>query len=91
MAAHIGHEKAGGRVKGTPNKANAEIKDMIRGALDDAGGRAYLTQQALDNPVAFMGLLGKILPKDVSNTIKGELTIESITRTIIDPKGDNAN
>ena len=74
MAAHIGHEKAGGRVKGTPNKANAEIKDMIRGALDDAGGRAYLTQQALDNPVAFMGLLGKILPKDINANVTASVT-----------------
>jgi len=74
MAAHIGHEKAGGRVKGTPNKANAEIKDMIRGALDDAGGRAYLAQQALDNPVAFMGLLGKILPKDINANVTASVT-----------------
>jgi hypothetical protein len=39
---------------------------MIRGALDDAGGQAYLAQQARENPAAFMQLIGKILPKDVN-------------------------
>jgi len=52
--------------KGKPNKVTAELKDMIRGALDDAGGQEYLALQAMENPSAFMGLIGKILPKDVN-------------------------
>ena len=39
---------------------------MIQTALKKAGGVEYLTAQAQQNPVAFMGLLGKIIPKDVS-------------------------
>ena len=51
-----------GRVKGVPNKLTKELKAMILGALDDAGGQAYLAQQAQDNPAAFMTLVGKVLP-----------------------------
>ena len=35
---------------------------MILVALNNAGGAKYLERQAHANPVAFMGLLGKILP-----------------------------
>jgi len=56
----------GGSRKGKPNKVTTELKDMIRGALDDAGGQKYLALQAMENPAAFMGLIGRILPKDVN-------------------------
>ena len=56
----------GGSRKGKPNKATAAIKDMIEGALQDVGGRAYLARQAEENPAAFMGLLKSILPKDIN-------------------------
>ena len=55
-----------GRGKGNKNLMTRELKDMIRGALDDAGGQAYLAKQAIEQPAAFMTLLGKILPKDVN-------------------------
>jgi hypothetical protein len=54
-----------GRAKGTPNKVTQELRDMILGALADAGGRAYLQRQARENPHAFLGLVGKCLPKDI--------------------------
>ena len=56
----------GGRSKGTPNKATAELKDMIINALDKAGGEDYLAKQAIENPSAFMTLVGRILPKDIN-------------------------
>lgn len=73
-----GRPKTGGRQKGATNRATKEIKDMIRGALEDAGGQKYLAGQAKENPVAFMGLVGRILPKDVK--IEGEIrhTLEQI-------------
>lgn len=68
-----------GRVKGTPNKFNKELKDMILGALEDAGGQEYLRKRALDTPGPFMALVGKILPKNIdakveSNVIFGPAT-----------------
>lgn len=55
-----------GRGKGNLNKNTAAIKDMIDQALREAGGVDYLKRQAEENPSAFLGLLGKILPKDIN-------------------------
>jgi hypothetical protein len=77
-----------GRAKGTPNKVNAELKDMILGALEDAGGQEYLRQRALDTPGPFLTLVGKILPKNIDANIQGDVRITSITRTIVDAAGN---
>lgn len=69
-----GLPKTGGRKKGSGNKASVEIKDMIRGALNDAGGQKYLKAQSEKNPVAFMGLIGKIIPADVNAKLQGDFT-----------------
>lgn len=55
-------ERRGGRKKGQPNKLTAQVKDMITEALHEAGGVAYLKARALDTPVAFMGLVGRLIP-----------------------------
>lgn len=59
-----------GRPVGALNAITAEIKDMVRKALDEAGGVSYLVQQASANPQAFMGLVGRCIPKDVNVKIK---------------------
>jgi len=80
-----------GRKKGVPNKATGDIKAMISNALTIAGGESYLLRQADENPVAFMGLIGKILPKqvDVDANIAGNIAITEIRRVII-KANDNA-
>lgn len=67
-----------GRPKGATNKATKELKDMILGALDDAGGQKYLKLQAIENPTAFMGLVGKVLPKDINANVNGKITLEDL-------------
>jgi hypothetical protein len=62
MSRAKGTPKTGGRAKGSANKITKELKDMILGALDNAGGEQYLTQQAVVNPASFMTLVGKVLP-----------------------------
>ena len=62
MARPKGIAKTGGRQKGTPNKYTGELRQMILGALDDAGGRGYLKARALDTPQAFLSLIGRVLP-----------------------------
>ena len=57
-----------GRIKGRPNKTTADLKAMILTALDKAGGDKYLLEQSKANPVAFMALLGKILPMQVNGS-----------------------
>lgn len=55
-----------GRKKGVPNKVTGELKDMILGALDGAGGIEYLKARAVDTPGPFLALVGKILPLQVT-------------------------
>jgi len=60
-----------GKAKGTRAKYTIDLRNMILGALSDAGGRKYLAAQAKENPGAFLGLVGRILPKE-SHTPPGE-------------------
>ena len=65
-----GKPKTGGRENGTINKTSALLKDAILEVADTAGGRegfvGYLVVQARDNPVAFTGLLGKLVPSQIA-------------------------
>lgn len=58
-----------GRPRGVPNKLTGELRDMIRLALDEAGGVSYLVRQAETNPAAFLSLLAKVLPKEITATV----------------------
>jgi hypothetical protein len=51
---------------------------MILGALSAAGGQKYLEQQAKANPTAFLTLLGKVLPLQVSGEGGGPMVIKLI-------------
>lgn len=64
-----------GRPKGTPNKNTTEVKNMILEALSKAGGVKYLTKQATENPKAFMALIGRVLPMQVTGEGGGPLQI----------------
>lgn len=68
-----------GRPKGIPNKINGEIREMIICALDGVGGVGYLMRQAEENPVAFMGLVGKVLPLQVTGANGKEITFTVVT------------
>ena len=70
----IGKGKPGpGRPKGSLNRHTGLLKDAILKAAQEAGGGGedgtvnYLTQQARENPSAFMALLGKVLPADITS------------------------
>jgi hypothetical protein len=69
--------KTGGRTKGTPNQMTRALRDMILGALDDAGGQQYLARQAEQNPTAFMTLLGKVLPTQLAGTPAQPIVLSS--------------
>jgi len=55
-----------GRPKGKPNKLTRDVKEMVLTALNDAGGAEYLRRQADENPGAFLVLVGKLLPKQIT-------------------------
>jgi hypothetical protein len=43
---------------------------MILGALEKSGGEQYFIEQASKNPAAFMTLVGKVLPLQVSGEVR---------------------
>lgn len=68
-------KKAGGRQKGTPNVMTRELKSMILEALDGAGGVEYLIEQAHAKPAAFLTLVGKVLPLQVTGKDGGPIAL----------------
>lgn len=49
---------------------------MVERALHKAGGVDYLTEQAHKNPVAFMTLVGRVLPLQLAGHDGGKLEVE---------------
>lgn len=69
-----------GRPKGIPNKMTMAVKDMILEAMDAAhedGGVGYLKKQALDNPVAFLQLVAKVIPTQITGNDGGPIELIS--------------
>jgi len=83
-------KKTGGRKKGTPNKLTGELKEMILGALEDAGGRQYLKEQATKSPAAFLTLVGKVLPLQVTGKDGDPIQVERVERIIVDPAANES-
>lgn len=71
-----------GRKRGVPNKLTADVKSMILGALNKAGGEGYLLQQSKDNPVAFMTLVGKVLPMTVAGDAENPLNVVTMIELV---------
>jgi hypothetical protein len=74
-----GKGKTGGRIKGIPNKVNADLKQMILNALDKKGGVAYLARQADENPTAFMSLIGRVLPLTISSDPNAPISVQIVS------------
>lgn len=64
-----------GRPKGSANKTTAAVKDMIIAALDKAGGIDYLYIQSIENPKAFLSLVGRVLPLQVTGEGGGAIQV----------------
>ena len=78
-----------GRPKGAQNKTTKALKEMILGALDQAGGESYLLQQARENPNAFLTLVGKVLPTTLAGDQNNPVTVTTIKRVIVRPGDSN--
>lgn len=70
-------EKIPNQGKRGPNKVTKELKNMILEALDNAGGVEYLERRANDpkTAAAFLGLVGKVLPMQVTGENDGPLKV----------------
>jgi hypothetical protein len=84
-----GHPKWGGRVKGTPNRMTTFLKDAaIEAAMrlgSDRKGKdelvGYLMFAAMEEPAAYLSLLGRILPLQAKMRISGAVQLVDATMT----------
>jgi len=86
MGQRGGKREGAGRPPGALNKMNSDIKGMILEALNMAGGADYLMQQSKANPSAFMVLVGKVLPLQLTGANGGpvEMIVTGVRRAIED-------
>ena len=82
----IGTGKPGpGRPKGSGDKISRGVKEMVIAALNGVGGQAYLEEQAVENPKAFLTLIGKVIPLQVAGALDHTLNVTKIERVIVRP------
>lgn len=77
-----GPRPGAGRPKGSLDKGNALIREMIVEALNGVGGVAYLQQTAQSHPAAFLSLIGKVMPVQIANP-PGEEFKTGVTLNIV--------
>ena len=76
-----------GRPKGSLDKGNALIREMIVQALDGAGGVDYLISCAHDpkSKSAFLGLIGKVMPvqvqADIDQSVSASIEVRFVKPT----------
>lgn len=83
VSGRIGGARPGaGRPKGSLDKGNALIREMVVLALDQLGGVKYLATTAKSHPAAFLALLGKVMPIQIEGggggPLEAKLTIEYV-------------
>ncbi len=61
-----GAREGAGRPKGSLDKGNAQIRELIVTALNNVGGVEYLEKKAETQPQAFLSLIGKVMPTQVT-------------------------
>lgn len=69
--------------RGRPKGAVSQLPDLraiTLKALMRAGGVDYLTRQATENPMGFMSLLGRVMPRESHVELTGELRIRQEVR-----------
>jgi hypothetical protein len=71
--------KTGGRQKGTPNKITRDIREAVLQSFEIVGGAQYLAEQARANPTAYLSLVGKVLPMQVTGEGGGPVSIQIVT------------
>ena len=79
----------GGSRKGIPNKNTGLIREMIAQALDEAGGVDYLVACAQDprSKAAFLGLIGKVMPVQISGEGGGPVLNEIVIKVVDADRG----
>jgi hypothetical protein len=77
-----GKRSNAGRPKGSLDKGNALIRELIVQTLDDLGGTQYLSDVAKSHPAAFLSLLGKVMPVQLEGAGGGAIQMERVVRFV---------
>lgn len=64
-----------GRPKGSSNKLTKSVREAILVAFEQVGGAEYLATMAVQQPQAFMTLLGKVLPTQIDANVNDKRSI----------------
>lgn len=81
-----GHRPGAGRPKGSLDKGNALIREMIVESLHGLGGVEYLKATAKSHPAAYLSLIGKVMPVQLAGDGGGPM-VQRIEFAIVDPAG----
>lgn len=77
-------ERRGGRQPGTPNQL-PDLRALTLKALMKAGGVEYLVRQSEENPLGFLSLLGRVMPREAHVELTGELKLrQEVRRDLVD-------
>lgn len=91
MARPKGTPKTGGREKGTPNKISLDVKELAQEYTSEAVEALATIMRDGDSAAARVAAIKELLdrahgkPKQAVD-VAGALTVNSIKRTIVDPK-----
>tara|TARA_R110002051_G_C8352968_1_gene440454 strand:- start:145 stop:492 length:348 start_codon:yes stop_codon:yes gene_type:complete len=67
--------KKRGRKKGSANKITKDMREILMNSFHKAGGVNYLVKQSVESPVAYLGLLGKIVPSQLAVSVSHSLDL----------------
>jgi hypothetical protein len=83
-----------GRPKGSKNKFTRNIKDAVLQAFEEGpagttgeGGVEWLRKQMKSNPTAFLNMLGKLLPMQLTNEDDEPIKVSRVMLVGPDGKG----
>lgn len=82
--------KTGGRQKGTPNKATAEVKQSLLDAFEKLGGVDGLVRWGIDNPTEFYKLWVKVMPVQQTEQVTDDMPIQRIELVTVNANTANS-
>lgn len=75
-----------GRRVGSKNKLSQSVKEAIELAFANVGGHEYLERMAVEEAKAFLALLGKVIPQQISANVQTALLPGSIDDFLFEDK-----
>ena len=72
MGFEKGHQKMGGKVKGTQNKLTRTVKETVLAVFDDlqADPKSNLLSWGKDNPTEFYKIAAKLIPTELNANVE---------------------